>query len=185
MRLELNLNPHTTVFAEGAVTGYVVSDVRVMAKVYELSDVALKRLSYIASQTGLTIPFTDVHQSLVPMPNNSLNAVSLKAASKGLIAYAAITDGANRVLVNQDSGALRAYTQDDWFQFSLGSHYLTNEPVEGIEEAHIQANDAFGLWGRAKDNVSNFVDQAKFAAGYGLMCCNLERSATLEVCRLR
>ena len=180
LRVEINLNPFGTVFGAGAPVGYIVSDVRVMCKVYELSDTALKRLTFIASQTGLTIPFTDCHQSIVPCPNSSINAVSLKSASRGLVAFACIVDTAHRNDVTQDSGKLRTYGENDWFQFSLGSAFVTSEPIRGIEEAHIQANDAFGLWGRANDNVSNMIRRQDFAGGYGVMSCNLERSAVLQ-----
>jgi hypothetical protein len=180
MRLEINLNPHGTVFSGGTAEGYTITDVRVVCKVYELSDTALKRLSFIASQTGLTIPFTDVHSSIIPSPASSINAVSLKSASKALIAYAAIIDTTNRNNPAADSVALRTYVATDQFQFSLGSAFVTSEPVVGIEEAMIQANEAFGLWGRSQDNVSNRVDRASFASKFGLMACNLERSATLE-----
>jgi hypothetical protein len=181
MRLELNLNSIQKLFVNAnAVTGMTITNVRVVAKVYELSDTALKRLTFIASQTGLTLAFADIHESRQQTPNGAVTAVSLKSASKALSAFACVVEDADRAAVNADSSKLRAYDIADTFQFSLGSSYITSEPVAGAAEALIQANDSFGLWGRADDNVSNRVTSARYLDGYGVIATNLERSATLE-----
>jgi len=181
MRLELNINSIQKLFANANnVDSVTLSNVRVVAKVYELSDTALKRLTFIASQTGLTLAFADVHESRQQSPNGALTAVSLKSASKALSAFACVVRDVERAAVIGDASKLRTYTPADSFQFSLGSAYMTSEPIVGPVEAQIQANDCFGLWGRANDNVSNRVTEAEFLTHYGVIATNLERSATLE-----
>ena len=160
----------------------VINNLRVVTKTYDLADTALKRLSFIASQTGLVMPYVDRYLTRSEIVGASLNTSSLKAASRGLYAYA-IPGTARDNPENASNMNGVPWNDNDRFQFSLGSQFVTAEPVATAVDALVQANHAFGLWGRAKDNVSNQVSIDLFTGGparaYALMACNLERSHVL------
>lgn len=182
LRLEITWAPAVEFLQwPGTPPVVIFNDLQVQVKTYDLADTALKRLSFIASQTGLVLPYVDRYLTRAELGVNSINTNSLKAASRGLYAFSAA--GPTRSDPGVDNMSTSDYNGVDYFQYSLGSQFITAEPVVGPERGLIQANHAFGLWGRAKDNISNSIAAANFTGlgvtPYAVMACNLERSQVL------
>lgn len=190
IRLEITIAPFIEMFTQNNNFGALsINNVQVWTKCYDLADTALKRLSFIASQTGLVLPYVDRYLTRSIPVGGVINTNSLKAASRAISAF--VCPMRDRAVSRDGTNGMSNLATFPWFptntfQFSLGSQFLTAEPVRGVEPGMVQANHAFGMWGRAKDGVNNNVTSLQFLGGNAvrgcaIMACNLERSHVLQL----
>jgi hypothetical protein len=180
LRLELSWSPVATVFTNANGVGdYLVTDVCVVAKCYDLSDGVLRRLTQIAAATSLTMSWVDISRTLSRGAGNSANVTCVKSCSRALGTMACV-QAPNR-LTNPavDSFGLSVFAADTQFQWSLGSAMITTEPQVGPKQGWVQAMHAFGMWGRGNEGYSNSISAGLYTNGFGQISANLERSHSL------
>lgn len=185
LKIELQLADYRTAIFEssGTVTGYDITDIRIVTDSITYADDTQKTLNMESASSGLEYTYPRVYDSTSTVSSSSFNAQIRKGVSQALSVTALLRLTADITDVTKDSLKSAAWDVSEW-QMRLGNLYFPHQPisdplVDGLESFFMQQS----CHGKTRNGHSeNDVSLVDFVTnGFGAMTICLEKDQALNL----
>ncbi len=158
-----------------------ISDVTLWTTAVTLADSALRALTIMAANTGLSYFWDEIHTTIQSTSTNTLNGMTTKAASKALGAWLHTVNDDNFNDETKDSLATKPVDAGDRLLWNLGSIYYPVREISGINDlfSHFASNARI-LIQSIYDKVPEITRADWQTNGFNFHEVDLERSDILQ-----
>lgn len=166
------------------VPAYSISDIRVECDSYQLTDLILRSLNEMASQTGLEVVFSTYFSTQATRAASSLNIESRKAVSRALGAFMRERTPKLAAAANTDAFLASAITNGAGctdLQWRAGNLYFPNtslrNPIPDLNSPELYAM-TMRSFGKFQSGTASSVTPTEFNSGHQVFGVDLERSTS-------